>query len=99
MEDVRVNATYGQIEDFKSSVLWNDIVSELEAWKHGFELEMKSMTDDAAESNPSTAAFLLHMGDINGRIKAVDYMVSILDVFMQILETKKELKEEEEEDE
>jgi len=31
----------------------------------------------------------LHMGDLNGRQKAVDYMLSLLDVFIDILESRK----------
>lgn len=89
MESIEVHATKDQIEEFKSSILWSDIVHELESWKHGFNLEMLSITDSAAETNPSTASVLLHMGDLNGRQKAVDYMLSILDVFLSILEDKK----------
>lgn len=90
MNEVQVNATIDQIEDFKSSVLWNDIVNELTVWKEGFSLEMDSIVDDAASENPSTASVLLHMGDLNGRKKAVDYMLGLLDVFISILEDKKD---------
>ena len=89
MEELKVHATKDQIEELKSSVIWNDIVLELESWKHGFNLEMMSIVDEAANSNPSSASVLLHMGDLNGRQKAVDYMLSILDVFLSILEAKK----------
>ena len=51
---------------------------------------MMSVVDDAADSNPSTASVLLHMGDLNGRQKAVDYMLSLPDIFLQLLEAKKE---------
>lgn len=94
--EIGINATKDQIEEFKESILWSDIVKELECWKEGFSAEMMSIVDDSAESNSSTASVLLHMGDLNGRRKAVDYMISILDVFLSILETKetKETKEE-----
>ena len=90
MSDITVRATKGQVEDLKQSILWDDIVEELETWKEGFVQEMCSIVDDAAENNPSTAAVLLHMGEINGRNKAVDYMIGILDVFLSILEEKKD---------
>ena len=90
MPDITVRATRGQVEDLKQSILWDDIVDELETWKEGFAQEMGSIVDDAAENNPSTAAVLLHMGEINGRNKAVDYMIGILDVFLSILEEKKD---------
>ncbi len=85
MEELKINTTKDQIKDLKSSVLWNDMVSELESWKYGFEMEAHSIVDDAAAQNPSTAAVLMHLGDINGRGKAVDYMLGILDVFLGIL--------------
>ena len=89
MEEVRVQATKGEIESFKESVLWLDIVTELESWKKGFNDEMLSIVDNAATENPTSASVLLHMGDLNGRQKAVDYMLSLLDVFIDILESRK----------
>ena len=89
-EEVTVYATKDQITDFKESLLWKDMLRELGMWKVGFELEYSSIVDNAAQHNPSTASVLLHMGDINGRIKAVDYMASLPDIFLQILEDKKD---------
>jgi len=88
--EVVIGATRTQIEEFLESVLWNDIVTELNIWKLGFEQEMMSIVDDAADNNPSTASVLLHMGDLNGRSRAVDYMLSMPNVFLDILETQKE---------
>ena len=93
MEEIIVNATRASIEDFKKSVLWNDITRELESWKTGFNREMMSIVDEAEGKNPSTASVLLHMGDLNGRQKSVDYLLSILDVFLDILEAQKDDKE------
>ena len=91
MEDeIRITSTKDQITDFKESLLWADMQRELNMWKVGFEGEYSSVVDDAATSNPSTASVLLHMGDINGRSKAVDYMLSIPDIFLQILEDHKD---------
>lgn len=91
--NIEINATKDQIEEFKSSVLWADITRELATWSEGFRQEMDSIVDDSAESNPSTASVLMHIGDINGRQKAVAYFNGILDVFLDILETKKSEKE------
>lgn len=96
--EVIVNATKDQIEEFKESVLWHDIVNELAVWKQGFNDEMMSIVDNAAETNPSTASVLLHMGDLNGRQKAVDYLLSLPDVFLQILEDKKSTNKEPKDD-
>ncbi len=90
MEGTNIRTTKGDIEDFKNSILWTDMIVELESWKEGFELEMKSIVDDAADNNSSTASVLLHMGDLNGRVKAVDYILSMPDVFLSILEDKKD---------
>ncbi len=90
---MELRTTKDQVEEFKKSILWADIVRELKAWKHGFDTEQRSIVDEAARDNPSTASVLLHMGDLNGRLKAVDYMLSILDVFLSILNTKSEDKE------
>lgn len=96
--EVQVNATKDQINELKESVLWNDIVNELNMWKQGFSDEMMSIADNTLESNLSTAAVLLHMGDLNGRQKAVDYLLSLPDVFLQILEDKKSTNKEPEND-
>jgi hypothetical protein len=95
MEEVRVNATKDQINELKESVLWLDIVNELTMWKQGFNDEMMTIVDDSRDLNSSTAAVLLHMGDLNGRQKAVDYLLSLPDVFLQILEDKKQPTEKE----
>lgn len=84
----KLNTTKGEIERFKSSVLWADIRRELKAWSHGFNLEMSSIVDDAAHKNESTAAVLMHLGDLNGRQKAVAYFLSMLDIFAEDLQEK-----------
>jgi len=95
MEEVTINATLENIADFKESVLWNDITRELTAWKEGFDREMSTIVDDAEKTNPSTASVLLHMGDLNGRQKAVDYVLSILDVFTDLKKEEIEMKKQE----
>lgn len=85
---MEVNATKEQIKTLKESVIWTDMIRELEFWKEGFDHEMGSIVDKARDENPSTASVLLHMGDINGRKKAVDYMINLPDVLLSILEDK-----------
>ena len=92
-EEIIVKASKSQLEDFKESFIWSDLKNELLFWKEGFENEMKGIVEEAAGSNPSTAAVLMHMGDINGRMKAVDYMLSIPDILISSLENKEEDKE------
>lgn len=90
MEAIQIRVSKEAIEEFKESILWADIVEELRSWKEGFNGEMLSIVDDAEGKNPSTASVLLHMGDLNGRQKAVDYFLSLPDVFISLLEEKKE---------
>jgi len=90
MSEVTINATRSQIEDFISSVLWKDMIRELSMWKSGFRREMASIVDNAADTNPSSASVLMHLGDINGRIKAVDYMLGLPEMFLQVLKAKGE---------
>ena len=84
MDEIKINATLDQIEGLKESIIWKDIVRELKAWKKGFNMEMMSIVDNAESTNPSTASVLMLMGDLNGRQKAVDYFISILDVFTDL---------------
>ncbi len=92
MEGIQVRTSIDAIEEFKKSILWFDIVEELNSWKEGFNREMQSIVDDAEGKNPSTASVLLHMGDLNGRQKAVDYFLSLPDVFLSLLQEKREEK-------
>ena len=87
---MKVRATRDQIEELKQSILWKDIKRELGMWKTGFKKELSSIVDDAAVNNPSTASVLLHIGDVNGRIKAVDYLLSLPDMFLQSLEDQRD---------
>lgn len=89
METITVNSTKDQLEEFKKSVLWNDIVTELLSWKEGFNREMASLVDDTVGTNESTASILMHIGDLNGRQKAVDYMIGLPDVLLSVLEGRK----------
>ncbi len=90
METIQVRTSIEALEEFKKSILWADIVEELNSWKEGFRREQDSIVDDAEGNNPSTASVLLHMGDLNGRQKAVDYFLSLPDVFLSLLQEQKE---------
>ena len=92
MESIQVRTTVEDIEAFKESILWADIVEELNSWKEGFNREMMSIVDETAGNNPSTAAVLLHMGDLNGRQKAVDYLLGLPDIFISLLMEQREEK-------
>ena len=89
-EEIIVKATREQINDFKESFLWEDIKTELLSWQQGFEGEMMSVVDEVSNSNLTTASVLTHIGDINGRVKTVNYLLSLPDIFLQILDDKKD---------
>ena len=94
MEDeqgVIVNATKDQIEEFKKSILWQDIKRELIIWKDGCKDEYGQTVGDSIISG---ANILTHLGDIHGREMSIDYFLSLPEVFLQILEDKKEIENE-----
>lgn len=93
LEDIEISSTKFDLMTFKRSVVWADIKEELQSWKEGFERELGAIVNKAVTGNPSTASVLLHMGDLNGRIKAVDYMLAMPDVFLQMLEEAEENQE------
>ena len=86
-QDVIVNATKDQIEEFKKSILWKDFRRELEMWKDGCKDEYSLTVGDSITSGKD---ILTHLGDIHGREMTIDYLLSLPDVFLQILEDKDE---------
>lgn len=88
--EIIVKSTRDQIKDFKKSFLWEDINVELSTWKEGFEQEMLAVVDDVADNNPSSASVLIHLGDVSGRIRTINYLLSLPDIFLQILEDTKD---------
>jgi hypothetical protein len=92
-----VYSTKAQLEEFKESLPWQDVVRELNAWAKGFEIERGQIVDDAKHDNPSTACVLMHMGDINGRVKTVEYIKLLPDMLLKILEDQIEAEKQEKE--
>lgn len=91
MKSPVVRSTKDQIEEFKESVLWKDIKHELGVWRRLCTQEYSQVIGSSINSSTeqSSSNVLLHLGDIHGRESAVNYMLSIPDVFLQILEDKK----------
>ncbi len=88
----KINSTRDQLKDFIESVLWDDIKNELLMWREGFQNELNGIIEEASTSSPSTVQFLIHLGDLNGRLKAVDYFLSLPSVLLDILEAQKKEK-------
>ena len=88
--DIELRTTRGEIEDFKNSILWKDMKAELGKWVKMCRMEQDGIVRDAEDNNPSTASVLLHLGDINGRKKAIDFILGLPDTFLSILDYKLE---------
>ena len=96
MEDeIIINSTRSQIEDFEESFVWKDIKGELERIGKNAQLEYDlvgepHIDDDGAKIVPNSSETLIHLGDIKGRRKAVAYFLSIPKILLQILEDQKD---------
>lgn len=91
MEEIKVRSTKDQIEEFRNSFLWLDIKDELHRLSRRAQLEYDIVGEPHTDDNgnfvvPTTSETLIHIGDIKGRRKAVSYFLSILDIFLSLLE-------------
>jgi len=84
-QEVVVNATKDQIKEFKVSILWEDIKRELVMWKKVCQSEYGQAVGDSITSG---ANILTHLGDIHGREMTINYLLSLPDVFLEILKDK-----------
>ncbi len=95
MDEMSIRSTKSQIEEFKKSFIWLDIVDELSRLAKNaaieYDLVGESHTDDEGfKVTPNSSETLIHLGDIKGRRKSVAYFLSIPDIFLQILEDKED---------
>lgn len=95
LDEKKLRSSRSEIEEFKNSFIWLDIVDELKelAMKAQVEYDLvgESYVDDQGyKVVPNSSETLIHLGDIKGRRKAVDYFLSIPDIFLQILEGEKD---------
>jgi len=91
MEGIR--SSKNQIEAFKASYVWLDIVDELNELLRRTTLEYDlvgeyHLDDDGGKVIPTTAETLIHLGDIKGRKKAINYFRSLPDILTQMAEDK-----------
>lgn len=97
MDEPKIISSRNDFEAFKESTIWADIVNELNGWKEGFAIERDTIVERAALDNPSTANVLLHLGDLNGRVKAVNYLLTLPDTLMGVIEGQQETTDNQEE--
>jgi hypothetical protein len=86
-----VRSTKTQLKEFTKSFIWLDIVDELEDLRKRTQSEYDlvgepHVDDQGFKIVPNTSETLIHLGDIKGRKKAVDYFLSIPDILIQSLE-------------
>lgn len=98
MEEVTVKSTREQLEEIKESMFWLDIQEELSRLKeelnneYDFVGEPKIEIDEEGKRTkvyPSTAEALIHLGDIKGRKKSIEYFLMLPEIFLNILEGNK----------
>jgi len=93
--DEIIRSTKSQVEEFKDSMLWLDIKHELKELARRSQLEYDivgepHVDDEGHKIVPNSSETLIHLGDIKGRRKAVNYFLSLPEIFLQILEDKKD---------
>ena len=76
-----------------NSFMWKDIKVELAAWRKMFEREPMAVVDKALNGEENSASTMMRLGDIHGRMAAVDYMLEMPSVFLSIKEYEKQEKE------
>ena len=94
MEEI-VRSTKSQIEEFKESLIWQDIVDQLLKLRELATLEYDlvgepHINDQGYHVIPNQSETLIHLGDIKGRKKAVEHFLSIPDILLQTLEVIKD---------
>ena len=95
VEEEVLKSTRVQVEEFKESMVWLDIVDELNRLARNAQLEYdlvgeSHIDDEGFKIVPNSSETLIHLGDIKGRRKAVSYFLSIPDILLQILEGQKD---------
>jgi len=91
MEDtgeIVVNATKVQIEEFKESLLWGDILRELDMWMDNIKRANTTIVYEAMDKNYTSANVLLRLGEVEGGRKAIYFVKMILENFLTVLEDK-----------
>lgn len=98
MEDREILlSTKAQIEEFfNESFVWKDIVNELNNLSRLAQLEYDvvgepHIDDSGYKIVPNSSETLIHLGDIKGRRKAVNFFLSLPSIFLSTFEEKKDV--------
>jgi len=86
-----IMSTKSEIEEFVESMVWKDFVNELKILyalaQSEYDLVGEPKTDGTM---PNMSETLIHLGDIKGRKKAVDYFLEVPNILLQQLEDEKD---------
>ena len=90
-EEVTIRSTKSQLEEFKTSFIWKDMVDEIARLSRNSQVEYDlvgepHIDDEGFKIIPNTSETLIHLGDIKGRRKAVGFFLNIPDILIQALE-------------
>jgi len=90
-----IRSTRIQLEEFKKSFIWLDMVDDLNNLARLAQLEYDlvgetHIDDDGHKIVPNSSETLIHLGDIKGRRKAVLHFLSLPDILLQFLEDQKD---------
>lgn len=96
MNEIEVKSTKEQLKELKESMFWLDVQTELRRLRDELNKEYDLVGEPKTEFDgaqklktyPSTAETLIHLGDIKGRKKAIDYFLALPDIFLSLLESK-----------
>ncbi len=88
--EVKINATKVQIEDFKDSLLWQDIKRELKMWQTAAGQEYSQVVGNVIAGESEIENSDMHLGSLYGREKTVEFLLSLPDMFLEILEEKED---------
>jgi hypothetical protein len=89
-KEVLIRSSRVQLEDFKNSIIWKDMKRELLMWKRAFKKEYKDVVRDCLDGKENPVSAQTHLGELYGRESAIEYILQIPDIFLQILEDNKD---------
>lgn len=89
---MNIRSTKVQLEEFEESLIWKDIVDELNDLLFGLSNEYDLVGEPNIETGqyPTTAETMIHLGDIKGRKKAIAYLLSLPNILIGKLEAQQQ---------
>ena len=85
-----MRSTKTEIEEFKESPIWLDILDEMQLAIEIYQKQLLSLPESAVKLNQSSTALIARMGYIDGTIKTFEYVRNeLLDIMIADIDTKK----------